>query len=241
MRKVSVVSFALLAGSTPAWADVPVADAARLDAEVKTKDCTTDINRTKQGMVEPTGGVKDSVTTPGQASAVNVVGSSSIDGIADFASLLGAGLSVYSVLRSGEASSASVARAISAVSSALRANQTALQGYGGQIGTQAGIQAGFDQNSGIRLGTARTWSQGVQTANTQLGIRQQQLLQRVQEAARGARVTTYDTKKARFVAIPGTASNVEKINTKKTTIKEIDSALAAAEAQPQGAIGSVGQ
>lgn len=110
-----------------------------------------------------------------------------------------------------------VLAATAAIANALQQNKGTLEGFASQIGSANGIQAGFDQNSAVRVGSAAIWNQAVQVGNTTLMIRNQQLEEQTAVTSATQKAMEFDASKAAFVKVTAQKADNSIVQTQGTT------------------------
>lgn len=195
-----------------ALAQVQTEDTDRLSVENGIANCMAKARASSEATVSPARNIKGSYATPGSAGQSAAVGSTGVAGQAPSGTTVG-GLDLGNIMGTpGTLSSLQVGNfgqavsAVSAVANALQTNTQTLQGLGATIGTANGTQAGFDQNTGIRVGAAAVWNQAVQVGNTALSLQTQRLDNKTASAALASQIMKADGPAS--VPASGSASSV---------------------------------
>jgi hypothetical protein len=201
----------LFAGS--AFAQVPVADVLREAKETATANCMTAAQQFNTQTVAPTKGTQGSVVSPGAATAAPTaaVGTTDLTGGAGTAAavtslspgavftesvgsinlspLVTSFGSVFSRAQGGAfniGTAIETLAAISAATTGLQANSSALRSASRAVGALNPSQGAWDQNSAGRLAGTGVWNQAVQAADVTMQLRNQILLSRIMAASAAA-------------------------------------------------------
>ncbi|WP_158816102.1 hypothetical protein [Methylocapsa sp. S129] len=227
MRQCLITATLLLAlaETSPALAQVPVADTAREAKETQTAGCMARAAVAKSATVQPSQGLKGSMVAPSPAAPSAAVGGTNVLGAAPAAGTTGAGLGSFtgstvsgidfsaltgapssaaspSVSTLGQSSVATVGQAtnsLSGLTSALQSNNPALVGAGLAIGTLSAAQSAWNQNTSARIGGASVWGQAIQIGTLAVQLRNLMLLQQTARASGQAQVMTYNAATAVLV------------------------------------------
>jgi hypothetical protein len=211
MGATVIAALSLLAGS--AFAQVPVADAAREAKETATANCMTAAQQFNTQTVAPTKGTQSSVVSPGAATAAPTaaVGTADLTGGAgtpaavaslspgttspgsvgsiNFSPLVNSVGPVFGGAQGGAFNIGTAIQAlgaISAVATGLQANKRALTAAAQTVGTLNPSHGAWDQNSAGRLAGIGVWNQAVQASGVTMQLRNQILLSRIMAASAAA-------------------------------------------------------
>lgn len=199
---------ALLAASfvvSPALAQVPVNDAARTTEETNTAVCMQRARTFKQSSVAPSRSVTSSVTSKNDLAGIQQINGATLFGsplsgtsIAnnDLSILLAVGQSVQALKTKN---AGQVVNALAAVAAAISANSSTLKSQQTAIGTDNSLQGAFDQNTATRLSGAQIWNQAIQAVTTTVQMRNQRLVDHAAAESATTKIMTYDPGSVSFV------------------------------------------
>ena len=194
-----------------ALAQVPTTDAARLTQEAATASCMLRARAFKDQALPQNQGIKGSFVAPGSGGSASTIGSAPVLSGPVPGSTMG-GIDLGAVTAAGGAGAMNVAAfgqalaAINAVAGAVHQNSTALTVAGQIIGTTAGSQGAWDQNSASRLGQAALWNQALQATSVSADLRHQRLMLELAALSKASKIFTFDPGVAAALVSGGAAS-----------------------------------
>ena len=206
------VSF--LAGIGPALAQTPVMDVARETTEKSIADCMTKARVYKDGALQPSKGITDSMQTPGQGQLPSAGGAllyannvtppstgvvSNMDLSAVQTTVAGGGTSVTALNLNTVAQTVA---ALSAVASGIQGNKNNTQAASALIGALALSQSAWNQNSSARSNNGGMWNQAIMVTSLTAQLFNQRGLNLVAGASRAANALTFDPSKATLIGLP---------------------------------------
>lgn len=204
----------LLAGAGPAFADTPVADAARETTEKSISDCMAKARVYKESTLQPSKGITASLQTPGQGQLPSVGGDllsannvtapatgivSNMDLSAVQTIVPGGGTSVTALNLNTVAQTVA---ALGAVASGIQGNKNNTQIASAIVGALALSQAAWNQNSGARSNNGGMWNQAIMVTSLTAQLFNQRGLSLIAGASRAATALAFDPAKATLVGLP---------------------------------------
>lgn len=174
MKLSAILAIVLFAGVTPAFADIPVNDAALLTQKSDTASTTIKLVPVTSQRKDANSGVKCAVTTGKKASITNPTvqpqagaGAQTIQSygpdlpLTKDATAQGAALNSQTLFQS----SGDVVGGLDASRSTIAAAQSGFQTVTGQVGTAQTVMAAIDMNSATRLQNNLVWNNVIGSAN----------------------------------------------------------------------------
>ncbi|RTL77557.1 MAG: hypothetical protein EKK36_01895 [Bradyrhizobiaceae bacterium] len=174
MKLSAILAVLLVVGATPAFANIPVNDAAQLTQKSDTASTTIKLVPVTTQRKEANSGVKCAVTTGKKASITNPAvqpqagaGAQSIQSygpdlpLTKDATAQGAALSSQTLFQS----SGDVVGGLDASRSTITAAKSGFQTATGQVGTAQTVMAALDMNSAARLQNNLVWNNVIGSAN----------------------------------------------------------------------------
>jgi hypothetical protein len=204
----------LLAGAGPAFADVPVTDAARETTEKSISDCMAKARIYKDSTLQPSKGITGSVQTPGHGqlpsaggdllSANNVSAPatgavSNMDFSAVQTAVTGGGTSVTALNLNTVAQTVA---ALGAVASGIQGNKNNSQLASAIIGALALSQSAWNQNSSARNNNGGMWNQAIMVTSLTAQLFNQRGLNLIAGASRAANALAFDPAEATLIGLP---------------------------------------